>query len=55
MDKAKQVYRGMQPLSASDIAEIIFWVSDLPAHVNINQIEVMPTEQAWAPFAVHRK
>lgn len=54
-DKAKQVYRGMQPLLAEDIAEIVHWVTALPAHININQIEVMPTDQAWAPFAVHRK
>ena len=54
-DKAKQVYAGMTPLSAEDIAEIIFWVTSVPPHVNINQVEVMPTEQAWSPFAVHRK
>ena len=52
--KAAQVYRGMKPLSAEDIAEIIYWVTSLPAHINVNQLEVMPTEQAWGPFAVHR-
>lgn len=54
-EKAKQVYRGMKPLTAEDIAEIIHWVTALPPHINVNQLEVMPTEQAWAPFAVHRK
>lgn len=53
-EKARKVYQGMKPLSASDIAEIIFWVTSLPAHININQLEVMPTQQAWAPFAVDR-
>ena len=53
-DKAQQVYQGMQPLSASDVAEIIYWTTALPAHININQLEVMPTAQAWSPFAVHR-
>ncbi|HKI74736.1 MAG TPA: SDR family NAD(P)-dependent oxidoreductase [Pseudomonadales bacterium] len=53
--KASQVYRGMQPLTADDIAEIIYWVTALPAHINVNQLEVMPTEQAWSPFAVHRE
>jgi len=53
-DKAQQVYQGMQPLSAKDVAEIIYWTTALPAHINVNQLEVMPTAQAWSPFAVHR-
>ncbi|MCB1644745.1 MAG: SDR family oxidoreductase [Pseudomonadales bacterium] len=52
--KASQVYEGMQPLSAEDVAGIIFWVTQLPPHININQLEVMPVAQAWSPFAVHR-
>lgn len=52
--KAQQVYAGMQPLSAEDIAEIMYWTCSLPSHININQLEVMPTAQAWSPFAVHR-
>lgn len=54
-DKAQQVYQGMQPLSANDVAEIIYWTTALPAHINVNQLEVMPTAQAWSPFAVHRE
>ncbi len=54
-DRARQVYQGMTPLSASDIADIVFWVTALPPHINVNQLEVMPTEQAWSPFAVHRR
>lgn len=53
-DKARQVYAGMKPLSATDIAEIIYWTTALPAHINVNQLEVMPVAQAWSPFAVHR-
>jgi 3-hydroxy acid dehydrogenase/malonic semialdehyde reductase len=52
--KADAVYDGMQPLSAADVAEIIFWVTSLPAHINVNQLEVMPVTQTWSPFAVHR-
>jgi 3-hydroxy acid dehydrogenase / malonic semialdehyde reductase len=52
--RARQVYQGMKPLSATDIAEIVFWVTSLPPHINVNQLEVMPTAQAWSPFAVHR-
>lgn len=53
-DKAAAVYEGMQPLSAADIAEIVFWTTSLPPHINVNQLEVMPVAQAWSPFAVHR-
>ncbi|MAW28958.1 MAG: NAD(P)-dependent oxidoreductase [Gammaproteobacteria bacterium] len=52
--KASQVYNGMQPLSGADVAELIYWVTQVPAHVNINQLEVMPVNQTWSPFAVHR-
>ena len=53
-DKASQVYNGMRPLSGADVAELIYWVTQVPAHVNINQLEVMPVNQTWSPFAVHR-
>lgn len=52
--KASSVYQGTQPLTAVDIAETVWWVSSLPAHVNINTMEVMPTCQSWNPFAIHR-
>lgn len=47
-ERAKKVYMGLQPLSPDDIAETIFWVSNRPAHVNINDIIIMPTVQATA-------
>ena len=53
--KAGAVYDGMKPLSAADVAEIIFFITSLPSHININQLEVMPVNQAWAPFGVHRE
>ena len=49
-----RLYRGTEPLSAEDIAEQIFYVASLPEHININRLEVMPTRQAWSPFAVDR-
>lgn len=48
------LYRGTTPLSAEDIAEQIFYVATLPAHININRLEVMPVRQAWSPFAFDR-
>lgn len=53
-EKARAVYEGMQPLTGEDIADIIVWVTSLPPHVNVNQLEVMPVAQSWSPFAVHR-
>ena len=53
-DKAGQVYQGTQPITGDDIAEAVFWVSTLPAHVNITHLEVMATCQAIGPFAIHR-
>jgi len=47
-EKAKKVYEGYQPLSANDIAETIFFATSRPAHVNINDLVIMPTVQASA-------
>ncbi|QGY39884.1 SDR family NAD(P)-dependent oxidoreductase [Pseudodesulfovibrio cashew] len=53
--QADKVYEGMQPIVGEDIAEIVYWATTLPAHVNINSLEVMPVAQAFSPFAVHRE
>lgn len=44
--KAKKVYEGYEPLHANDIAETIWFAVSRPAHVNINDMIVMPTAQA---------
>lgn len=49
-----RLYHGTEPLTAEDIAEQIFYVANLPAHININRLEVMPVRQVWAGFAVDR-
>ncbi len=51
---AAAVYKGMRPLSADDVALSIESVLRLPAHVNVNTIELMPVQQAFAGFAVDR-
>jgi len=53
--KAASIYAGTTPLTAADIAEAVSWVLHLPAHVNINRIEMMPTCQASGPLAVKRQ
>jgi NADP-dependent 3-hydroxy acid dehydrogenase YdfG len=54
-EKASAVYAGMQPLTGVDVAEVVYWVTSVPPHMNVNQIEVMPVNQSWSPFAVHRE
>ena len=52
--RADAVYQGITPLSPEDIAETAAWLISLPRHMNINRIEMMPTCQATAAFAVKR-
>jgi serine 3-dehydrogenase len=48
------LYQGVNPLSAEDIAETLFWVATLPPHMNINRLELMPVRQSFGPFQVDR-
>jgi len=49
-----RLYAGTEPMQPEDIADQIFHVANLPAHVNINRMELMATRQAWSPFAIDR-
>ena len=53
-EKAEKVYTGVKALSADDVAETIYWSATLPSHMNINVLEVMPVQQAFNAFNVHR-
>ena len=53
-EKADKVYEGVHALSADDIAEAIYWTATLPAHMNINALEVMPVQQSFAGTTLHR-
>jgi NADP-dependent 3-hydroxy acid dehydrogenase YdfG len=48
MDKAKKVYKGFTPLNAQDIAETILFIVTRPKHVNIDDVLIMPTDQAFS-------
>lgn len=50
---ADQVYEGLKPLTAQDIAEEIVWCASRPPHVNIAELFVLPTAQASA--GIHHK
>ncbi len=53
-ERADGVYKGVEPLTGADIAETIGWIAQLPSHVNINDIVIMPSQQASA-FKTYRK
>jgi len=53
--RAAKVYEGTDPLSPEDIAETVYWVTTLPARVNVNTLELMPVRQAYAGLSVSRK
>jgi serine 3-dehydrogenase len=48
------LYRGVDPMTAEDIAETLWWVATRPPHLNINTLELMPVNQSFAGFAVAR-
>ena len=49
-----QLYAGVHPITAGDIADTIWWIANLPPHLNINRVEVMPVSQSAAGLQVHR-
>jgi len=51
--KAKAVYKGMEPLTAEDVADAILWAATRPAHVNIAELVITPTAQG-SLTKVHR-
>ena len=54
LEKAQKVYDGTRPLVADDVAECVLFAANRPAHVNLDNILVMPTDQA-NPYFVHRE
>lgn len=50
-----KLYGGAHPMTAQDIAETVRWVAELPAHLNINALELMPVSQSFAGFQVSRE
>ncbi len=53
-EQADAVYAGMTPLTGADVAEAILWTACLPAHMNIEEVQLQPTDQASAQ-KVHRR
>jgi len=48
IEKAKKVYEGYRTMSATDVAEAIAWIAEQPAHINIQELVMLPTDQPSA-------
>ncbi|MFL6759871.1 SDR family NAD(P)-dependent oxidoreductase [Sphingomonas sp.] len=52
---SEKLYAGMKPMTAGDLADLFWWLANLPPHLNINTIELMPVSQSFAGFTVSRE
>ncbi|MBA2934314.1 SDR family NAD(P)-dependent oxidoreductase [Sphingomonas sp. CGMCC 1.13654] len=50
-----ELYQGAQPMTGEDIAQMLLWVAELPPHLNVNRLEIMPVRQSFAGFQVARE
>ena len=54
-EASDKLYAGVNPLTAEDHADLFWWLANLPPHLNVNTIELMPVNQSFAGFAIHRE
>jgi len=54
-EASDKLYAGVNPMTAEDLADLFWWLANLPPHLNINIVELMPVNQSWAGFSVHRE
>lgn len=53
-ERARRVYEGFAALRPEDIADVVHYCASLPAHVNVNRLEVMSVDQSFSAFAIQR-
>ncbi|MEH2379585.1 MAG: SDR family oxidoreductase [Nostoc sp.] len=53
-ERANKVYQGVTPLTADDVADVIFFCVTRSPHVNINEVVLMPVDQASATLVNRR-
>jgi NADP-dependent 3-hydroxy acid dehydrogenase YdfG len=53
-DRAQRVYEGITPLTPDDVAETVVWIADRPAHVQVAQVVLLPTDQAATGLMARR-
>jgi serine 3-dehydrogenase (NADP+) len=54
-EASDKLYAGMNPMTSEDLADLFWWLANLPPHLNINIVELMPVNQSWAGFAINRE
>jgi serine 3-dehydrogenase len=54
-EASDKLYGGANAMSGDDIAQTLLWIANLPPHMNINRIELMPVNQSFSPFQVYRE
>jgi serine 3-dehydrogenase len=54
-EASDKLYAGVKPMTAEDLADLFWWLANLPPHLNINIVELMPVNQSWAGFSVNRE
>ena len=54
-EASDKLYSGMNPMTPQDHADLFWWLANLPPHLNINTIELMPVTQSWAGFSIARE
>ncbi len=54
-EASDKLYAGMDPMTSDDVADLFWWIANLPPRININAIELMPVSQSWAGFTVARE
>jgi serine 3-dehydrogenase len=54
-EASDKLYAGMNAMTPQDHADLFWWLANLPPHLNINRLELMPVSQSWAGFAINRE
>jgi len=54
-EASDKLYAGMNPMTSEDLADLFWWLANLPPHLNINALELMPVSQSWAGFSIARE
>jgi len=54
-EASDKLYAGMNPMTSEDLADLFWWLANLPPHLNINTVELMPVSQSFAGFSVDRE
>jgi 3-hydroxy acid dehydrogenase / malonic semialdehyde reductase len=53
-ERAAATYTGMTPLTGADVAETVLWVASQPAHVNVAEVLLLPSDQASATLVARK-